>query len=154
MKLFTVLAALAFVAGCGTNGDQTSAVGGASQFAETSPGSPESQLDSEPAVSTPKCPQGATNCQSASGVIIYVERVDPDGDGDAHFVLLSDAGITAPGISASTFAPTCGRTRCLAPAISSPPRGWSTRARMAKVRSKPTPCPSFDADGRPGARVP
>jgi len=36
----------------------------------------------------------------ASGRIIYVERVDPDGDGDAHFVLASRAGITAPGISA------------------------------------------------------
>jgi hypothetical protein len=28
-----------------------------------------------------------------------VERVDPDGDGDAHFVLASLEGITAPGIS-------------------------------------------------------
>jgi hypothetical protein len=28
-----------------------------------------------------------------------VERVDPDGDGDAHFVLASPDGITAPGIS-------------------------------------------------------
>lgn len=31
--------------------------------------------------------------------ILYVERVDPDGDGDAHFVLASGASITAPGIS-------------------------------------------------------
>jgi hypothetical protein len=30
---------------------------------------------------------------------MYVERVDPDGDGDAHFVLLSREGITAPGVS-------------------------------------------------------
>ena len=28
-----------------------------------------------------------------------MEAVDPDGDGDAHFVLLSRASITAPGIS-------------------------------------------------------
>ena len=28
-----------------------------------------------------------------------MERVDPDGDGDAHFVLASREGITAPGIS-------------------------------------------------------
>jgi hypothetical protein len=28
-----------------------------------------------------------------------VERVDPDGDGDAHFVLASREGITGPGIS-------------------------------------------------------
>jgi hypothetical protein len=28
-----------------------------------------------------------------------VESVDPDGDGDAHFVLLSHEGITGPGLS-------------------------------------------------------
>jgi hypothetical protein len=39
------------------------------------------------------------NCSTASGRILYVERVDPDGDGDAHFVLLSRRGITGPGIS-------------------------------------------------------
>jgi hypothetical protein len=31
--------------------------------------------------------------------VIYVERVDPDGDGDAHFVLASRDSITAPGLS-------------------------------------------------------
>ena len=45
------------------------------------------------------CPPGAGNCRSASGVVLYVERVDPDGDGDAHFVLASRQSITAPGIS-------------------------------------------------------
>ena len=34
-----------------------------------------------------------------TGEIVYVEAVDPDGDGDAHFVLLSREGVTAPGIS-------------------------------------------------------
>ncbi len=38
-------------------------------------------------------------CRTASGRILYVERVDPDGDGDAHFVLAGDDGITGPGIS-------------------------------------------------------
>jgi hypothetical protein len=45
------------------------------------------------------CPPNAGNCRSASGVVLYVERVDPDGDGDAHFVLASRESITAPGIS-------------------------------------------------------
>ena len=31
--------------------------------------------------------------------MVYVEAVDPDGDGDAHFVLASDQSITAPGIT-------------------------------------------------------
>ena len=45
------------------------------------------------------CPAEAANCKSATGTIIYVERVDPDGDGDAHFVLLDDGSVTAPGIT-------------------------------------------------------
>lgn len=45
------------------------------------------------------CPPDLTNCRAASGRIIYVERVDPDGDGDAHFVLTSRQAITLPGLS-------------------------------------------------------
>ena len=46
-----------------------------------------------------RCPPGLANCRSASGRIVYVERVDPDGDGDAHFVLASRQPITGPGIA-------------------------------------------------------
>lgn len=46
-----------------------------------------------------RCPAELGNCRTASGRIVYVERVDPDGDGDAHFVLASREGITGPGIS-------------------------------------------------------
>jgi hypothetical protein len=46
-----------------------------------------------------RCPREAANCRSARGTIIYVEAVDPDGDGDAHFVLRSSEGVTFPGIS-------------------------------------------------------
>jgi hypothetical protein len=52
-----------------------------------------------PAVKPAACPPGAGNCRSATGRVIYVERVDPDGDGDAHFVLASRESITGPGIS-------------------------------------------------------
>jgi hypothetical protein len=55
--------------------------------------------------SPPACDPGLANCATASGRILYVERVDPDGDGDAHFVLLSDDSITAPGISVIDVAP-------------------------------------------------
>jgi hypothetical protein len=47
-----------------------------------------------------RCPGDLPGCRTASGRILYVERVDPDGDGDAHFVLASPESITAPGISA------------------------------------------------------
>lgn len=46
-----------------------------------------------------RCPRGLPGCQTASGRIIYVERRDSDGDGDAHFVLASREGITGPGLS-------------------------------------------------------
>ena len=45
------------------------------------------------------CPAGLSNCRTASGRILYIEAVDPDGDGDAHFVLASRESITAPGVS-------------------------------------------------------
>ncbi len=52
----------------------------------------------------PRCggrtaPPDLSNCRTASGRIVYVERVDPDGDGDAHFVLTSRQSITLPGLS-------------------------------------------------------
>jgi hypothetical protein len=52
-----------------------------------------------PPVKPATCPPGAGNCRAATGRVIYVERVDPDGDGDAHFVLASRDSITGPGIS-------------------------------------------------------
>ena len=51
-------------------------------------------------LSPPACPADALpNCAAAHGTVIYVQRVDPDGDGDAHFVLRSDQSITLPGVS-------------------------------------------------------
>jgi len=52
-----------------------------------------------PPIPASHCPTGAANCKVASGQIIYIESVDPDGDGDAHFVLTSRQSITLPGIS-------------------------------------------------------
>jgi len=60
---------------------------------------PRVQRAPAPHVKPAQCPAGASNCSTASGRILYVERVDPDGDGDAHFVLASREGITGPGIS-------------------------------------------------------
>jgi hypothetical protein len=66
---------------------------------------PDRRADERPSQARPaqpqpsRCPAALANCETASGRILYVERVDPDGDGDAHFVLLSDESVTAPGIS-------------------------------------------------------
>jgi hypothetical protein len=52
-----------------------------------------------PAPEPARCPAGLSGCRTAEGTIIFVEKVDPDGDGDAHVVLRSEEGITAPGLS-------------------------------------------------------
>jgi hypothetical protein len=38
-------------------------------------------------------------CREASGRVLYVEAVDPDGDGDMHLVLASRQSLTWPGIT-------------------------------------------------------
>ena len=53
----------------------------------------------EPAVRRARCPRDAANCAEVTGRVLYVEAVDPDGDGDAHYVI-AGGRITAPGISA------------------------------------------------------
>jgi hypothetical protein len=46
------------------------------------------------------CPVGHPACRVTVGRIVYVERVDADGDGDAHFVIRDPQGITLPGLTA------------------------------------------------------
>jgi len=87
--LLTAAAAGLALAGCGGGGDRPAA-GGTTTTAASDP---------PPGLRAPRCPAGAADCERASGQVIYVERVDPDGDGDAHFVLISDESITAPGVS-------------------------------------------------------
>jgi hypothetical protein len=38
-------------------------------------------------------------CRTVLGRVLYVESVDPDGDGDLHVVVLG-GGITGPGVTA------------------------------------------------------
>ena len=81
---------LAAAAGCSEDADQRAPPSPAVDQTEKSRPGP-----LEPA----RCPRGLTGCRIATGRIVYVERVDPDGDGDAHIVLLSREAITAPGLS-------------------------------------------------------
>jgi hypothetical protein len=53
-----------------------------------------------PRVEPVRCPASAPpGCRAATGRIVYIEAVDPDGDGDAHFVLTSAESITGPGLT-------------------------------------------------------
>ena len=38
-------------------------------------------------------------CREADGRVLYVETVDPDGDGDLHIVLASRQSLTWPGVT-------------------------------------------------------
>ena len=102
MKTAAILGAAALLATAGCGGQEATAGGGPSE-APTSPASP--RPAGRPARDAPeplrlaRCPAAASNCRSAEGTVLYVERVDPDGDGDAHFVLLSPDSVTGPGLS-------------------------------------------------------
>jgi len=48
----------------------------------------------------PRCPEDVPGCASTSGRIVYVERVDPDGDGDLHVVVTDRRSVTLLGLTA------------------------------------------------------
>jgi hypothetical protein len=88
---WAVLVSAAVLVGCG---------GGDSDGGETAPPARESRPPRPETVAPSVCPAGLPSCRSAEGRIVYVERVDPDGDGDAHFVIADRQGITLPGLTA------------------------------------------------------
>lgn len=51
-------------------------------------------------VAPSRCPPEVPGCAETEGRIVYVEAVDPDGDGDAHFVIFDAQSITLPGLTA------------------------------------------------------
>jgi hypothetical protein len=95
--LIACAVALALVTGCGAgDGSNTTS----SPEANTAPARPEQQGADTPDVEASNCPASLPSCRTAEGRIVYVERVDPDGDGDAHFVIADPQGITLPGLTA------------------------------------------------------
>jgi hypothetical protein len=60
--------------------------------------------EKEPDVRRSRCPEGVPDCKAARGTVLYVERVDPDGDGDLH-VVVDTGGITLAGTTAVDVAP-------------------------------------------------
>lgn len=97
IRLALAALACAVAAGCGGGEEATAPTGGTASATTEAPTSPEPAPAPE-ALRPPPCPP-VGNCERAAGEIAYVERVDADGDGDAHFVLISRESITAPGIS-------------------------------------------------------
>ena len=46
-----------------------------------------------------RCTGSARNCRAAIGRVVFVESVDPDGDGDLHVVLLDARSLSGPGVT-------------------------------------------------------
>ena len=91
-RLLPALAALVLATGCSNGAEPGAGPAPATQ-------APRATAPSSTPPPPVHCPPELSNCREATGRILYVERVDPDGDGDAHFVLLSPEGITAPGLT-------------------------------------------------------
>jgi hypothetical protein len=87
-----LLVAVALVAGCGSDAPEARAP-------RATPTSSPEPTAAAPTVRRAHCPADAANCTAVTGRVLYVEAVDPDGDGDAHYVL-AGGRVTAPGISA------------------------------------------------------
>jgi hypothetical protein len=51
-----------------------------------------------------RCPADVPGCRAVRGTVLYVESVDPDGDGDLH-VVVDGGSITLPGMTAIDIAP-------------------------------------------------
>ena len=65
---------------------------------------PEPKAEKVRDVRRSRCPDGVPECRAVRGTVVFVERVDPDGDGDLHVVV--DAGdVTLAGMTASDVKP-------------------------------------------------
>jgi len=98
------VAALAAAPGCGGGGDGTGSDATRAQpppAATTNAPSPSRRREAPAQTVIPShCPAGHPSCRTTEGRIVYVERVDPDGDGDAHFVIVDPQSITLPELTA------------------------------------------------------
>ena len=48
----------------------------------------------------PRCRNGIPKCASTRGRIVFVERVDADGDGDLHVIVSDRRSVSLPGLTA------------------------------------------------------
>jgi hypothetical protein len=102
--LLAAVALLAVLGGCGGEEGTTKTSSVPGREATTAP-PPSRSEPAQASVVPSRCPAGLPSCRTTEGRIVYVERVDPDGDGDAHFVIADPQGITLPGLTAIDVRP-------------------------------------------------
>jgi hypothetical protein len=95
-----VMSAVAMaITGCGGSCESTPVGSTDPGPAPRDSGDGQSGRGAEAELTPAHCPASAGNCEAATGRIVYVERVDPDGDGDLHVVLLDARSLSAPGVT-------------------------------------------------------
>jgi len=97
-KLLVSFLALALLVGCGLDDGGTTRESPSPRQPSNSDAS-RGFADEPETVKPSRCPEGLPACRTTEGRIVYVEQVDPDGDGDAHFVIADPQGITLPGLT-------------------------------------------------------
>lgn len=100
MLLLAGVLATVIASGCGGGGTGGATEPGPSSQARERPTRPVPEKPASETVVPSHCDPDRPACRTTEGRILYVERVDPDGDGDAHFVVVDRQGITLPGLTA------------------------------------------------------
>jgi hypothetical protein len=98
MRWSATLVSALLLAGCGGGGDSPDARTQPPVATETP------KTAKAPTVRRAHCDPDAVDCAEVTGRVLYVEAVDPDGDGDAHYVL-AGGNVTLPGVSVVDVAP-------------------------------------------------
>jgi hypothetical protein len=95
MRIVLVALLGAALAACGSTGEPRPRTAAATPSPSPSP-SPAPR----PARDVPRshCPADVAGCRRVRGTVVYVEHVDPDGDGDLH-VVVAAGSITLPGMT-------------------------------------------------------
>ena len=87
------------VAGCGGSDAPPRAETPTPAPTRTATATPEATPRPARRLRAPRCRPEVPDCARVSGRIVYVERVDPDGDGDLHVVVTDRNGVTLAGLT-------------------------------------------------------
>jgi predicted small lipoprotein YifL len=92
------IAALAALAGCGASGSELPSA----PVENKEQGTKNTEAPAKP-FPLARCARDAMNCAASMGRVIYIESVDPDGDGDLHVVAIVTKGKVVTGAGITVF---------------------------------------------------
>jgi len=99
MLRLAALALVLAVGGCGGSDAPPRAETPTPAPTRTATATPEATPRPVRRLRAPRCRPEVPDCARVSGRIVYVERVDPDGDGDLHVVVTDRHGVTLAGLT-------------------------------------------------------